>query len=335
MSRANKAVALLSGGLDSTLAIKLLLEQGIEVMAVNFVSPFCTCSPRKEGECHIASEVARDLGIDIRVVNKGTEYLDIVRNPRFGHGRGMNPCIDCRIFMLRKVAEMLPEVGASFVITGEVLGQRPMSQHLEALRRIEKESGLAGRILRPLSAQVLDATIPETTGLVDRGRLLSIRGRSRGVQLAEARARGIDLYSCPAGGCLLTDPVIARRLKDLFQYNGECSMVDAKLVTFGRHLRLHEKLKAIVGRNQGENKRLMRTAGHYPYMELTGRPGPLLLMRGELRPGDRDMLGRVLRFYARKIHDEEVPVRWSYGTRSTEFVVRGIATAEEMECLHI
>lgn len=335
MSGVSKAVALLSGGLDSTLAIQLVLEQGVEVLAVNFVGPFCTCSPRKEEGCHIATEVARKLKIEIRVLSKGPEYLNAVRKARFGYGRGMNPCIDCRIFMLRRVAEMLPEFGADFVITGEVLGQRPMSQHLEALRRIEKESGLQGRILRPLSAQALDPTIPETTGLIDRGRLLSIRGRSRRVQLAEARSRGIDQYSCPGGGCLLTDPVVARRLKDLFRYCHDYTMVDARLLTFGRHFRLHEKLKTIVGRNQEENDRLLQTASHLPYMELIDLPGPLMLMRGELRPGDRDRMGRLLWFYAKKAGGDEVPVRWSYGTRSTDFTVRGRPTAEELECLHI
>lgn len=175
----HKAVALLSGGLDSTLAIKLMLEQGIDILAVNFVSPFCTCSPRNEASCHSATLVAGSLGVKLRVISKEMDYMRIVENPRFGRGRGMNPCIDCRIYTLRKAGQIMDETGASFVITGEVLGQRPMSQHHAALETIERESGLKGKLLRPLSAHLLDPTEPELSGLVDRTKLLAIRGRSR------------------------------------------------------------------------------------------------------------------------------------------------------------
>jgi tRNA-uridine 2-sulfurtransferase len=173
-----RAIALLSGGLDSTLAVKMMLEQGIEMMAVNFTSAFCNCTPKTAGCRHQASKIAQEFGIPIKVT-KGMDYMEMVRKAPHGYGRGMNPCIDCRIYMLKKVKELMAGEGASFVVTGEVLGQRPMSQHRQAIRTIEKASGLEGLILRPLSAQYFEPTVPEEEGIVDRERLLAISGRSR------------------------------------------------------------------------------------------------------------------------------------------------------------
>ncbi len=311
-----KAIVLLSGGLDSTLAVRLMLDQGVEVLALNFVSPFCTCGSRKAGSCHLAAEVAREMGVELRVLSKGLDYLKIVEKPRFGHGRGLNPCIDCRIYMLRKAAALMDEVGAGFVVTGEVLGQRPMSQHRSALDRIERESGLAGRILRPLSAGWLEETVPEKEGWVDRSRLLEIQGRSRSEQLALAEREGIEVFGCPSGGCLLTDRLMARRLRDLFRHRPDYGMSDARLVTLGRHFRLRPGLKAILGRDRSENERLESLAGGRPRVELVEIPGPLMILDGRLEDGDRPALGRLLRRYGKKTGPEVATARWTDGERT-------------------
>lgn len=330
-----KAVALLSGGLDSTLAITLMLEQGIDILAVNFVSPFCTCSPRHEGSCHRATQVARSLGVKIRVFSKGMDYLHIVEHPRFGRGRGMNPCIDCRIYTLRKAAQLMVETGASFVVTGEVLGQRPMSQHRAALELIERESGLRGRLLRPLSAYLLNPTVPEQSGSVDRSKLLAIQGRSRREQLALAQAQGTEVYGCPAGGCLLTDPVIARRLSDLFLRCPDWNMQDARLTTLGRHFRLSDTMKVIVGRNEAENMRLIQIGGSGPRLELSDRPGPLVLLRGDLEESHRTNLGKLIRYFARKVQDYSVAVKFQHDGHREEWLASEIATEEELSAWRI
>jgi tRNA-specific 2-thiouridylase len=208
-----KALALLSGGLDSTLAAKLILKQGIDVVAVNFVTPFCLC---KKGGCG-ATEAAKQLGVPLKVVNVGDEYLKMVRKPKHGYGRNMNPCIDCRIFIVKKAKKYAKEVGAAFIFTGEVLDERPMSQHSRAMKIIEEESGLKGKILRPLSARLLPETDIEKKGLVDREKLLDIRGRSRKPQIKLAEKFNIKDYPCPAGGCLLTYREYANKLRDLFK----------------------------------------------------------------------------------------------------------------------
>ncbi len=260
MEMGKKALALLSGGLDSTLAVRMMLDQGLEVAAINFTSPFCNCTPKKAGCMRQANRVAEEFGIPIRVVPKGMDYMRMVERPPHGYGRGMNPCIDCRIHMLRKTKEMMPEMGASFVVTGEVLGQRPMSQRRQQIALIERESGLEGLILRPLSAQHFDPTAPELSGVVDRQKLLAISGRSRRMQIDLAKDMGIKDYPCPAGGCMLTDPVIADRLRDLFAHVPDYTINDLQLLKVGRHFRIHHRLKIIVGRNQEENDRLAMLA---------------------------------------------------------------------------
>lgn len=253
-----KTVALLSGGLDSTLSIRVILEQDIEVEAVNFFTPFCQCN-RKSGCGYEAKKVTDELGLKLKVFNVFNEYIEILKSPRHGYGKNLNPCIDCRILMHKKAKEYMKEIGASFIITGEVLGQRPMSQHRNALKIIERESGLEGLVLRPLSAKLLPLSIPEKEGWVEREKLLEISGRSRKPQMALAKSYQIGDYPCPAGGCLLTDSGFTQRMKDLMTHS-EITLNNIELLKVGRHFRLSPSSKVIVGRNKEENEKLLRLA---------------------------------------------------------------------------
>ena len=292
-----KALALLSGGLDSTLAVKMLLDQGIEITALNFISPFCNCTPKKAGCQHQARKVAEEFGIPIHVIPKGMDYMRIVENPPHGYGRGMNPCVDCRIYMLKKAKEMMPALGASFVVTGEVLGQRPMSQRRSQIELIERESGLHGLILRPLSAGHFPPTLPEIAGIVERERLLAISGRSRKGQIALARTLEVGDYPCPAGGCMLTDPVMALRLKDLFSHTPEYTVNDLQLLKIGRHFRIHGRLKVIVGRNQEENEKIALLAScGYTLFQPEDFRGPSALVRETDDAADETVGAIILRY---------------------------------------
>ena len=251
-----KALALLSGGLDSTLAVKVMLEQGIAVEALNFTSPFCTCTGKNAGCKSEAVRVAEEFGIPIKVLHKGAEYLEIIRNPRHGYGKGMNPCIDCRIYLLRKAKEYMASCGADFVITGEVLGQRPMSQRRDTLRVIEKESGLEGLLLRPLSAKHFSPTIPEQEGWVDREKLLAIQGRSRKEQMQLADDLDVRNYPCPAGGCLLTEVSFVSKVRDVFDHSEQVNLRDCRLLKIGRHFRIGPLTKVLIGRNEADNQLL-------------------------------------------------------------------------------
>ncbi len=274
-----KAVALLSGGLDSTLAIKLMLEQGVEVHALNFLTVFCTCTSK--GCKHQATKVSQELNAPIKVMNITEEYMEIVKNPKHPRGRNMNPCIDCRIFTFKKAKEFMEEIGASFVITGEVVGQRPMSQRMQAIVTIEKESGLQGLIVRPLSAKFFEPTMPEKEGIVDRNRLLDIHGRRRNQQMALAKELGITDYPCPAGGCLLTDASFSNRLKDLLKYNPDYDISDLHLLKIGRQFRISEKVKLYVGRDEKENERLLSFSKDGDCIfDILDIPGPIGLARG-------------------------------------------------------
>lgn len=274
-----KAIALLSGGLDSTLAVRLIVEQGIEVEALNFVTPFCTCN--RKGRCE-ARHVADEISIPCETITVTEEIFQAIRNPKHGYGSGMNPCLDCRILMFSRARERMEEIGAAFVFTGEVLGQRPMSQHRRAMEIIDRESGLQGRVLRPLSARLLDSTIPEEEGLVDRERLLAIQGRSRKPQMALAEDYGLIDYPCSAGGCLLTDPGFAQRMRDLMSFRPDFDLNDVNLLKVGRHFRLSHKTKATVGRNEAENYRLQNLAQDGDsLLEVKGCGSPVTLLRGE------------------------------------------------------
>jgi len=270
-----KAISLLSAGLDSILATKLILDQGIEVEAVNFQTAF--------SDSIAPSKIAADkLGISLKIFNIGEEYFPILKNPKYGYGSNINPCLDCRIFIFKKAARYMKETKTSFLITGEVLEERPMSQRRDALRIIERDSQLEGLVLRPLSAKLLEPTIAEKEGLVDREKLFAIRGRSRKPQIQLARQFGIDYYLSPAGGCLLTDPGFSNRMRDLMRQNGNFMINDIELLKVGRHFRLNQETKLIVGRNKNENNRLLNLAKEGDLLfNPTQTVGPVGIVRGE------------------------------------------------------
>ncbi len=275
-----KAIVLISGGLDSTLAARLIQEQGIEIIALNFKTAFCLCDKKKSGCGSQAKEVADNLGIELKVINITDDFLQILKHPKHGYGANMNPCIDCRILMLRKAKEFMEHSGAKFMITGEVLGQRPMSQHKQALKIIEKESGLESLVLRPLSAKLLLETIPEKENWVDRQKLLNFSGRTRKPQIELAKNLNIQDYPCAAGGCLLTDPQFAKRVKDLITHD-ELNLNNVELLKIGRHFRFSKQAKLVVGRDEKENQRLadLIKDGDYLFMPLE-IAGPTALGRG-------------------------------------------------------
>ncbi len=255
--RKPKAVALLSGGLDSSLAVRMMLEQGVEVEAIAIKTPFCDFDCGK-GCGHRVKQVSAELGIPLKTVYFGNEYLRMLKKPRHGYGSGMNPCIDCRAMMYRAAKKHLEATGADFIVTGEVLFQRPMSQNTRALRIIEEETNTAGKVLRPLSAKHLVPTDAEKGGLVNRENLGDIKGRSRKGQLRLAKQ--FDVVDPPnaAGGCLLTDPAFSKRIKDAYEHAADIPNInDVELLKVGRHFRLSNDAKLIVGRNKEENERIM------------------------------------------------------------------------------
>jgi len=274
-----KALVLLSGGLDSILAVRLLLEQGIEVEAVNFRTNFCGASE--------ARPAAKMLGVPLREVDIREEFLQVLRQPKFGYGAGLNPCIDCHALMLKKAAGIMKKEEFNFVATGEVLGERPMSQHKEALKIVEKESGLKGYLLRPLSAKLLEPTIPEQDGRVHREKLSDISGRSRKRQIELAEKFNIKDYPTPAGGCALTQAGFAGRIKELIKHRPDFDAQDVDLIRIGRHFFSLDELgmkftQIILGRNQEENEILKSAIQTKDILiEPENFPGPTALVRGK------------------------------------------------------
>jgi tRNA-specific 2-thiouridylase len=324
-----KALALLSGGLDSTLAAKLILEQGIDVVAINFASPFCSYAKDELG----VAEVAKQLNVPLKVVNVGDEYLKIVRKPKHGYGKNMNPCIDCRIFILKEAKKYAKEIGAAFIFTGEVLGERPMSQHFSALQLVEEESGLKGKILRPLSARLLPETVMEKKGLVDRGKLLGIHGRSRKPQIKLAEEFNIRDYPSPAGGCLLTCREYANKLRDLFKHKKRCSIENVSLLKVGRHFRFG-KNKIVVGRNEAENKILTaQKAQNDYYFEVPNIGSPITILQGAKTKNAIKTAAALTAFYS-DVKSGEVTVNFGEESLHKSITV-SLSTRAEVESLRI
>jgi len=314
MERKNiKTLGLLSGGLDSHIAVKLMLKLGYDVTVLNFMSPFCTCTKKSDGCKSAAHMIAKECGLKIKTIFMGNDYLEMLRSPKFGYGSGMNPCIDCRVMMFRQTKKVMDEMGAKFVFTGEVVSQRPMSQMRDRLRKIEKESGMEGLIVRPLSAAVMEPTIPETMGWIDRDEMLKISGRSRKPQIEIGRELGIKKEMlCSSGGCLLTDGHFAVKMKDMLEHTETADVKDARLLRLGRHFRLNGECKIIVGRNEKENIRLSRmTKDADTLIRISNYPGPDVILKGKAANGVRELAARIAARYASAPKDAEVEVEFT------------------------
>jgi len=312
-----RAISLFSGGLDSICATRLVMEQEVEVIAVKFITPFFGYDILKDPEKY-RSETKEKYGIDVRIVDVSEDYLQLLRHPSHGFGKYFNPCIDCKIFMLSRARAMLKELKCSFLITGEVLGQRPMSQRRDTLNVIERDSGNKTILLRPLSAKLMPETEAEKNGLIDRQRLLDFSGRGRSRQIALAKSFGITDYPAPAGGCILADPILSRRISSI--YSGtfvvdqrQMNVTDILLLLVGRQFVLPGGGWLILGRDEKENLKIdkLKEKGDIRF-DIEERPGPTALLRRaghfydsrELK--DKDIAwgaGLVVR-YAKKVNNE-------------------------------
>ncbi|MFH1836976.1 MAG: hypothetical protein ABH862_02510 [Candidatus Omnitrophota bacterium] len=330
MERKNnkKAIVMLSGGLDSSLALKMINDQGIEVLALHFTSSFCKCDGA--GACGSTAKKVSDLvGSELKIIRLGQEYLDLIKAPKHGYGKNMNPCIDCRILKFKYGRKIMEEVGASFIVTGEVLGQRPMSQHKRAMMTIEKESDLEGLIVRPLSAKVLEPSIPEKENWVSRDLFLDLQGRNRTPQIKLAEELGINDYPCPAGGCLLTDPGFARRLKDLIEH-GTLDTNNAELLKIGRHIKITPEFKFVVGRNEKEND-ILKALAQEDDIILEAKEdisGPTCIGRGKASEKDIEIAAQITARYI-TLEQDEIDIAVQKGKNAEKYYIRAYKMKDE------
>ncbi|MBF0622508.1 MAG: tRNA (5-methylaminomethyl-2-thiouridylate)-methyltransferase [Magnetococcales bacterium] len=342
-----RALGLLSGGLDSILATRLLMEQGIEVECVNFYTGFCVQGhtsairnqkPGKEPPRHDALYAAQQLGIKLHIEDISEDYVRIVTNPKYGYGKNLNPCLDCKVFMVQKAWEMKQKMGFDFLFTGEVVGERPMSQRKDTMPLIEREADVKGWLLRPLCAHVLPETEPEKQGMVDRSKLHGITGRSRKPQFALAEQLGIKEYPTPAGGCcFLTDENYARRLQDLWTQRGTkvYSMEDILLLKAGRQLRPLPDVKVIVGRDQSENNFLQGFRQGRIAVRAKDLPGPLALVEGELDEAAVHLVCRLVARFGKGKNSPEVTMEVEKSGTIEAFTVAPLPPEELPESWYI
>jgi hypothetical protein len=336
-----KAIGMLSGGLDSRLAVRLIRDQYIDVTALHLYTGFCIANRNrrvgrvdKPSARNEALGAGADLDVPVEVIDVSREYMSVILNPRYGYGAGMNPCVDCRIFMLRQAKAYMEQVGAQFIFTGEVLGQRPKSQHRQQLRTIEWESGLEGLLLRPLSAKLLPPTIPEKRGWVVREKLLGISGRGRKDQISLAEQFAIGDYPQPSGGCcLLPDPNFARRLRDFLGHYPKETVTPEQmaLLAVGRHFRLDDDVKVIVGRDEGENNYLEHAGAGLWQFRTTDHPGPTALTADSLTPAHMEQIAGLMASYSDGKNEPEVrvEVRCNGDVRTLKVVPLSRRVAEE------
>ncbi|MBF0483443.1 MAG: tRNA 4-thiouridine(8) synthase ThiI [Candidatus Omnitrophica bacterium] len=295
-----KAIGLVSGGLDSSVVIHVVKNMEIDVYCICFALPF-GC-----GNVVNATRACQHAGLPLKVINMGEDFLDIVKNPKYGRGTAINPCIDCKIYMITKAGEYMREIGADFVFTGEVLGQRPMSQVKHALDLIDRKCGVAGRLVRPLCGQLLPATIPEKEGKIDRNKMLAISGRSRKQQMELAKKFGIKEFPQPAGGCLLTDKNFGNRMQDLFKF-GYRDLNDIISLRWGRHYRIDQNTKCILGRDEDENFNLIKHANPEDLIvQFTDAIGPTLIIsttNNNLSNNEIAKAAGLIQFFSKRNND--------------------------------
>ena len=291
-----KAIALFSGGLDSTLAMKLIIDQGIDVLAVNISTGFGSTKDRLE---HMQS-MCEQVGAQLKVIDIQSEFLqDVLFDPKHGYGKNFNPCIDCHAKMFAVAKRIMEVEGASFLVSGEVMGQRPMSQNKDALQTVLNESNCDGLLLRPMSAKMLTPTIAETNGWVDREKLEGITGRSRDRQLELAREIGLDDFESPGGGCLLTDENFGKKMVDFIKYD-KFEVKDIPVMKFGRHLRLSDGAKLVVGRNKEENGYLQDIDNDkFFHIKTIGIPGPHALLSKDASEADKELATKIILSYTK------------------------------------
>ncbi|MBL7071487.1 MAG: 7-cyano-7-deazaguanine synthase [Candidatus Omnitrophica bacterium] len=326
-----RALVMISGGLDSSLAARILQEQGIEIEAVHFTGVIHAGVYNEYNSR--ARRFADKLGIKLTTFRIEDDFIKVLTNPSYGYGSNFNPCVDCRIYTLKRVGEYMRRSGASFIATGEVMGQRPMSQRKPMLDLVEKETGLTGYLLRPLCAKLLKPTIPEEKGWVDREKLYDISGRSRRPQMELAKKLGVTDYPAPAGGCLLTDPIFTIRLKDLLKHEG-LTMEAMHFLKVGRHFRLSENTKAIVGRDQDDNSRLEEIVTDKEIMlKLKDIPGPITVLKGQPTDQDIEKAGAITAHYSKAKGEGSVSmVKYRAGGEEACFSVKPAGEKVIAEC---
>lgn len=304
MTQQRKAVALISGGLDSLLAAKVIIEQGVHVEGLNFFTGFChsghtsaiRSSKKNKPLRNDALWVAEQLGIPLHIEDIVEPYKDVLLNPKYGYGKNLNPCLDCKVFMLKKAKEWMLANDFDFIITGEVIGQRPKSQRKETMPVVAQQSGVDDRLLRPLCAKHLPTTLPEREGWVDRDKLYSFHGRNRKPQIQLAESFDFDEYAQPAGGCcVLTDENYSKRLSDMWEHRNkrDYDMDDIILLKVGRHVRPASHYKLIIGRDAGENKFLEGFRKQFIYMHMSEHTGPLVLIEGNVSKEELILAARI------------------------------------------
>jgi tRNA-uridine 2-sulfurtransferase len=303
------ALALYSGGLDSTLACRVVSEQGIKVIAVKFVTPFFGYELLLNKDEYIQNTKIK-FGIDTIVKDVTLPYLELLKNPKHGFGRYLNPCIDCKIFLLSEAKKMMRDVGASFLVTGEVIGQRPMSQRRDTLNVIERDSGCRDILLRPLCAKNLAPTLAERTGLINREKLFAFSGRNRTPQMQLAEHYNITDYPSPAGGCILADPILSARIERYYQQNDKIVPDDILLLLEGRQFNLPTGGWLVVGRNKRENEKLERIRQTDDWLLKTvDIPGPMAVLRYSDQPEELEAAAALVVRYIKQSARESAPVR--------------------------